>query len=64
MIGGTPEKPGLESRMGTAFHFVIETDKAYVTNRVFVNRIVLAGGKVVSPVAVADNSPIQPGTGK
>ena len=64
VIGGTPEKPGLESKMGTVFHFVIETDKAYVTNRVFMNRIVLAGGRVVASGVVTNNSGFQRGTGK
>jgi hypothetical protein len=59
VIGGTPEKPGLESKKGTVFHFVIETDKAYVTNRTFVNRIVLAGGRVVSPIAFSGKPDVQ-----
>ncbi len=53
IIGGLPEKPGLDAKAGTLFHFVIETDKPYTTNRVFVNRIVLSSGTVISPTPPA-----------
>lgn len=55
IIGGSPEKPGLDAKAGTVFHFVIETGKPFATNRVFVNRIVLSGGKVILPLPPSEN---------
>jgi hypothetical protein len=45
ILGGTPAKSGLESKAATKFHFVLETDKSFQTNRVILSRVVLAGGK-------------------
>lgn len=49
IIGGAPDVPGLNPSAGTQFHFVVEADKPFATNRVFVNRIVLSGGRVIAP---------------
>ena len=58
VIGGSPDKPGLESSAGTLFYFVVDSDKPFKTNRVFLNRVVLSNGKVVSPLpSVVEGSP-------
>jgi hypothetical protein len=49
IIGGTPGKSGLEPKAVAKFYFVLETEKAFVTNRVLLNRIILEGGRVVAP---------------
>lgn len=49
IIGGTPGKAGLEPKAVAKFHFVLETEKAFTTNRVLLNRIILEGGRVVAP---------------
>lgn len=51
IIGGTLDKAGLESKESTKFHFVLETDKAFTTNRVILNRVILKGGRTVTPVS-------------
>ncbi len=55
VIGGSPEKPGLNANAGTLFHFVVEAKQPFKTNRVFVNQIVLSGGRVITPVTPAEN---------
>ena len=47
--GGTPGKAGLEPKAVVRFHFVLETEKAFITNLVLVNRIILDGGRIVAP---------------
>jgi hypothetical protein len=50
VIGGSEEKPGLTVGATNVFHFVITSDKPFVTTnltaKVSFSRIVLAGGKL------------------
>lgn len=54
IIGGSPDIPGLNPNAGTQFHFVVEADKPFATNRVFVNRVVLSGGRVITPLPTSE----------
>jgi len=53
IIGGSPEKPGLEAGATNVFHFVVPVSKPPVstnlTAKISVSRLVLAGGKVGDP---------------
>jgi hypothetical protein len=50
VIGGTQGKPGLAAGATNAFHFVIASDKPFVTTnltaKVSFSRVVLEGGKI------------------
>lgn len=53
VIGGTKDRPILESKKATMFNFVITSQQAFATNnlkaRVNFDRLILAGGKSANP---------------
>jgi len=53
VIGGAPDKPGLEPKATNAFHFVITSNKPLESTnliaKVMFTRLVLEGGKSVDP---------------
>jgi len=54
IIGGSPEKSGLGANGGTSFNFVVEVEKPFTANRVFVNRVVVSGGRVITPASAPE----------
>jgi hypothetical protein len=64
VVGGTKDRPALESKSGTTFNFVITSPQPFATTnltaKVSFSRVILAGGKLANPtkdVSVTETSP-------
>jgi hypothetical protein len=48
IIGGSKDKPSLESNAKTTYNFIIATDKPFTKTKLIVERILLANGKLAN----------------